>query len=104
MDVPKASPGNLEGTRLMLRAALTLLCVLVALTAAGCGESGSGGEGDGPASLVPADAVLYAEAAIRPQGDAREDALAAAAKIMRNDDPATELQRLFDKLVADEGL
>jgi Protein of unknown function (DUF3352) len=104
MDVPKGLPGNLEGTRLMLRAAISLLCVLVALIAAGCGESGSGGEGDGPAALVPADALLYAEAAIRPQGDAREDALAAAGKIMRNDDPAAELQRLFDELMADEGL
>jgi Protein of unknown function (DUF3352) len=103
MDVPKVLPGNLEGTRLMLRAAIPLLCVLVALTAAGCGESGSGGEGD-PASLVPAGAAFYLQGSVQPQGERREDALAAASKIMRTDDPAAKLRELIDKELADEGL
>jgi hypothetical protein len=88
----------------MLRAAISLLCVLVALTAAGCGGSGSGGEGDGPASLVPAGAAFYVQAAVQPQGERRDDALAAAAKIMRTDDPAAKLRELIDKELADEGL
>ena len=76
----------------MLRAAvLSLLCApRWRSTAAGCGESGSGGEGD-PSSLVPAGAAFYVEAAVQPQDGRREDALAAASKIMRTDDPAAKL-------------
>jgi hypothetical protein len=87
----------------MLRAtALTLTCALLALTAAACGESGSGSAGD-PASLVPAGAAVYVEAAVQPEGERREDALAAAGKIMRSEDPAAELRKLIDKELAEEG-
>ena len=90
----------------MLRAAaLSLTCAVLALTAGACGESGSGGSGD-PASLVPAGVSFYLEAAVQPEGDRREDALAAAGKILRTDDPATKLRELIDKELAeeDEGL
>jgi Protein of unknown function (DUF3352) len=89
----------------MLRAAaVSLFCVLAALVAGGCGgEAGSGGEGD-PASLVPAGAAVYAEIAIQPQDERREDALAAASKIMRTDDPAAELRELIDRELAGDGL
>ena len=87
----------------MLRAtALSLTCALLALTAAACGESGSGSEGD-PASLVPAGAAVYVEAAVQPEGERREDALAAAGKIMRTEDPAAKLRELIDKELAEEG-
>jgi hypothetical protein len=43
----------------MLRAiALSLTCAVLALTAAACGESASGGDAD-PASLAPAGAPIY---------------------------------------------
>jgi Protein of unknown function (DUF3352) len=88
----------------MLRAsALTLTCAVLALIAAGCGESGSGGD-DGPAALVPASASVYAEAAVRPEGELRDDALAAAGKILRTEDPAGKLRELIDKGLADDGL
>jgi hypothetical protein len=87
----------------MLRAtALSLTCAVLALTAAACGESASGGDAD-PASLAPAAAPIYFEAAVQPTGDRREDALAAAGKIMRTDDPAAKLRELIDKALADEG-
>ena len=87
----------------MLRAPALLLSVSVlALTAAACGGSGSGGAGE-PASLVPAGAAVYLEAAVQPEGDRREDALAAAGKIMRTDDPAAKLRELIDKELAAEG-
>jgi hypothetical protein len=87
----------------MLRAAaLTLTCAALALTASACGESASSGD-DGPASLVPAAAPLYLEAAVRPTGDRREDALAAAGKLLRTDDPSAKLRELIDKGLADEG-
>jgi hypothetical protein len=105
MDVRKVKTGTLEGIRLMLRAAvLSLLCAVPALAAAGCGGgSGSGGEGD-PASLVPAGAAVYLQAAVQPQDERRTDALAAASKIMRTDDPAGKLRELIDEELADEGL
>ena len=94
---------DFEGTRSMLRAAaLSLICAVLAITAAACGESGSGGDAD-PASLVPAGAALYAQAAVQPTGDRRDDALAAAGKILRTDDPAGKLRELIDKALAEEG-
>jgi Protein of unknown function (DUF3352) len=87
----------------MLRAsALLLTCAVTALTAAGCGESASGGEGD-PAALVPADAPLYAQATIRPEGELRDGTLAALGKIMRTDDPAGRLRELVNEEFAEEG-
>jgi hypothetical protein len=87
----------------MLRAvALTFTCAVLALTAAACGESASGGDAD-PASLVPADAGLYVQASLRPADDRRDGALAAAGKVLRTDDPAGRLQQLFDDALADEG-
>ena len=86
----------------MLRAALSLTCAVLVLTAAACGESGSGSEGD-PASLVPAGVAFYLEAAVQPTGERREDALAAAGKIMRTEDPAAELRKLIDKKLGEEG-
>jgi Protein of unknown function (DUF3352) len=88
----------------MLRAAALLLtCAVTALTAAACGSSASSGEGD-PAALVPAGAPIYAQAAIQPEGERRDDALAAIGKVMRTDDPAGELRELIDKELAEDGL
>ena len=70
----------------MLRAAsLAALALLAALVAA-CGGGAAAGEAD-PASAVPADALVYIEAVVRPEGDLRDDALAAAGKVLRTDDP-----------------
>ena len=87
----------------MLRAsALSLTCAVLALAPAACGQAGSADAG-GPASLVPAGASFYLEAAVQPEGDRREDALAAAGKIMRTDDPAAKLRELIDRELAEEG-
>ena len=88
----------------MLRAAaLTLACAVLAFTAAACGQSsGSGGDAD-PASLAPAGAAVYAQVAVQPTGDRRDDALAAAGKLLRTDDPAGKLRAEIDKALAEEG-
>src|ERR1700754_10137 len=94
--------GTPKGLARMIRAAaLTLTCAALALTAAACGESASGGDAD-PASLVPAGTPLYFEAAVQPTGERRDDALAAAGKVLRTDDPAGKLRELIDKALADE--
>jgi hypothetical protein len=86
----------------MRRAAMLLLtCALLALTTAACGKAGSSGADD-PASLVPAGTAVYAEATIRPEGDRRDDALAAAGKLLSTSDPAGKLRELVDKALADE--
>src|SRR5215217_8981701 len=74
-------------------ALITLVCL--SLAAAGCG-SGAASGGDDPASAVPANAAIYVDATVRPDGELREDALAAAAKILRTSDP----QGRIDELVA----
>jgi hypothetical protein len=86
----------------MLRAvALTFSCAVLALTAAACGQSASSRDGD-PASLVPADAPVYAQIAVQPSGQRRDDALAAAGKLLRTDDPAAKLRELVDKQLAEQ--
>ena len=83
--------------------ALSLICAVAALTATGCGESaGAGGDAD-PAALVPASAPIYAEAAVQPTGERREDALAAAGKLLRTGDPAGKLRQLIDDGLAENG-
>ena len=87
----------------MLRAiALMSTCAVLALTAAACGQSASSADGD-PASLAPADAPVYAQVAVRPEGQRRDDALAAAGKLLRTDDPAGRLRELFDEGLAEQG-
>jgi Protein of unknown function (DUF3352) len=87
----------------MLRAAALLLtCAVTALTASACGQSASGGEAD-PAGLVPAGAPVYAQATVGPEGDRRDDALAAIGKVLRTDDPAGRLRELIDEHLAEDG-
>jgi hypothetical protein len=86
----------------MLRAvALFALSALAALVVA-CGGSAADGAAD-PASAVPADAMLYSGVVIRPSGDVRADALAAAGKVLRTDDPSAKLHELVDKALAEDG-
>jgi hypothetical protein len=72
---------------------LGLLCVLAAAFAAGCGSSSGSGGGQDPAALVPANAPLYAEATVRPQGKVRADAEAALSKILRTNDPGAAITK-----------
>ncbi len=43
---------------------------------------------------VPRDALLYLEATVRPEGELREDALAAAGKVLQTPDPEAKLREL----------
>ena len=71
-----------------------MLAAVVVL--AGCGGGAASGEGD-PATIVPADAMLYTEVVVRPEGPLREDALDAAGKVLVSDDPEAKLRELFDR-------
>jgi uncharacterized protein DUF3352 len=86
----------------MIRAAsLAALSLLAALVVA-CGGGAASGDAD-PAGAVPANAMLYAEVAIRPEGDLREDALDAAAKVLNTQDPEGKLREYLDKAFAESG-
>jgi hypothetical protein len=84
----------------MPRAVLLALISVLALVAAGCGGSAASG-GDDPAGAVPADAAFYAEGTVRPEGDLRDDALAAAGKVLRTGDPQAEIDELVAKAFAE---
>jgi Protein of unknown function (DUF3352) len=85
----------------MLRAALLAALSLVAALAAGCGGGAASGDAD-PASAAPANAMAYIEIAIKPEGETREDALAAAGKVLATDDPEGKLREFFDKAMSEQ--
>ena len=89
----------------MLRAtALSFICVALATVAAACGSSSSSSGSDAdPASLVPAGAPVYAQSVVQPEGARRDDALAAAGKLFRTDDPAGWMRQKIDEALAEEG-
>jgi hypothetical protein len=85
----------------MLRVVRLAVVLLLALLA-GCGSSGSGaGDGEDPASAVPANAPLYMEASVRPEGDTRAHALDALSKVLQTDDPQAKIDELVDKAFED---
>jgi hypothetical protein len=76
---------------------LALLCALVSAIAIGCGSSSPGSSGaDDPAALVPANAPVYVEATLRPDGKVGADLDAALKKILRTDDPGAKIQKAID--------
>jgi hypothetical protein len=76
----------------------------VVLGLAGCGGGGGAEQaGVGPSAVVPTNAPLYFDVSVRPEGDAREGAEAAAGKILGSDDPgATLISLIEDAAAADD--
>jgi hypothetical protein len=77
-------------------ARLVTTCSVVALVAlagalAGCGSSSSTGSSADPAGVVPASALVYVGAVVRPSGSLKTDALAAGHKLTGQADPYTRL-------------
>ena len=77
---------------------------VVVLALAGC----DGGDGEeesvdvGPAAVVPANAPAYFDVSVRPEGDARDAAEAAAGKILGSEDPGDTLISLIEEAAAEE--
>ena len=71
---------------------------VVVLVLAGCGDRGGEESVDiGPAAVVPANAPLYFDVSVRPEGGARDGAEAAAGKILGSDDPGGTLIALIER-------
>jgi hypothetical protein len=83
----------------VIRAArFAVVCLLVLAGATGCGGgAGSGSGGPDPATTVPANAGVYFEGVLRPEGDVKDDALAAAGKILGTSTPEQALKDFFNK-------
>lgn len=82
-----------------MRLQVSLLVVLLACLAAGCGASSSS-EGEDPAAAVPAGTLVYVEAAIRPEGAQGDAARALIAKFLP---PGKTLEGLIDEASRKEG-
>jgi len=68
-----------------------LLAAALASLLAGCGSGNTSGTNADPASAVPASAVLYAGATVRPTGTQKTDALAAGKALTHQTDPYLRL-------------
>lgn len=81
-----------------------LIAALAALTLAlaACGGDDEGGEGPDPATLAPADAPIYLEATVRPEGELRERFDATFSKLLGVEDPGALLREEFEAELADE--
>jgi hypothetical protein len=80
----------------------SLLVLASILSAVGCGGTAGAG-GANPASALPADAPVYLELVVRPEGAQREKMVKLLGKVMRTDDPGKKLVELLDDLGDDEG-
>jgi Protein of unknown function (DUF3352) len=83
---------------------LALLGALISAIAIGCGSSSSSGGDDDPAALIPANAPVYAEATLRPEGKVGADLEAALKKILRTEDPGAKIQKAFDESGKSDGV
>jgi Protein of unknown function (DUF3352) len=88
------------------RASALLLAILalVATALVGCGgDDDGGGEVDvGPAAAAPANAPIYLDGTVRPQGSAKTDAEGAVGKVLDSDDPGDRLISLIDEAAQQE--
>jgi len=84
----------------MLRRLAPLAVAVLAVVVAACGSSGSGADAD-PAAVAPPGAPFYVEVTLRPEGGVRDDALAAAGKVLRTDDPEAKIGEVVQDVLDD---
>jgi hypothetical protein len=81
-----------------MRRLILLLVLPATLAIAACSSSGSAASGGAdPAAAVPRGVPAYLEVSLRPQGDARDGALAAAGKVLHTGDPAGRIRELLQQ-------
>jgi Protein of unknown function (DUF3352) len=84
--------------------AAALGAVATALAIPGCGGDDTDTDaGADPAQVVPADAPLYAEAIVRPEGEQREEVEAALGQLLDTDDPGGEILDALEDEIAQQG-
>jgi hypothetical protein len=90
---PRYGPRYVSPATPTRRLGLAVLAALLVAVVAGCGSKEE--TSADPAAVVPARAPVYVEATIPPPGATRDDALAAARKVLGTADPVGRLQELF---------
>lgn len=86
-----------------------LLCVaaLAALVLAACGGEDGGDPASGPASVTPADALMFVEATVRPEGDLKSNLDSAIERLGAGASPeevSAAFKEGFDEELTDVGL
>jgi len=92
--VPSTSvspPARRHRGRVRATLACTALAALFGGALAGCGSASTSGTASDPATAVPASAVLYAGATVRPTGTLQTNALAAGKALSHQADPYVRL-------------
>ncbi len=86
------------------RSTLAVATIAVGFVMAGCGDD-DGSEATVPpaAALAPPDAVLYADAVVRPEGDQREQVETALETVLGEDDPGAFLIEQVEQDLAADG-
>jgi hypothetical protein len=74
----------------------------IALGAAACGGDDEGADVPASASLAPADAPVFGEATVRPEGDEAEAAESALSKLLNTDDPGGFLVEQIDTQLTED--
>jgi hypothetical protein len=83
--------------------AVATIAASLAFVACGDDDDGSVPTGSGVAALVPADALVYADAVVRPEGDQREHVETALGTLLGVDDPgATIVEALEGEFAAED--
>jgi hypothetical protein len=85
----------------VIRRAAVVLAVGAATLAAGCG--GGGGSSDELASVVPANAPIYVESVIRPEGEQRDAIDSLASRVGGIDDPGAAIVQQLNAALAGSG-
>ena len=90
--------------RRRIPALLACVAVLAAIVS-GCGGSGGGSSSVdvGPATAVPANALVYLDATIKPTGATESEARAAVGKVLNTSDPGAKIASLIDKASKSDG-
>src|SRR5918996_5293058 len=86
-----------------VRWTLAVGTIAASLAFVACGDDDSVSTGSSAAALVPADALVYADAVVRPEGDQREHVEAALGTLLGVDDPgATIVEALEGEFAAED--
>jgi hypothetical protein len=88
----------------MRRLLLLPLLAVAALVLPACGGSGSSSGSTDPADAAPANALVYGNIAVRPEGDLKDSVDAAASKILNGADPGEKIQQGIDDTLTEANL
>jgi hypothetical protein len=80
-----------------------LVAALVALLAAGCGDSSDGSSGSDPASVMPAGVPLYVSATLQPEGETKKNIEALAKELAGVDNLGELIVEELENSAAGEG-